>query len=123
MTEPPNPVVEMVEKATKPKIELVDARPPEFSDEALALRLVERDGDGLCYVAAWSRWYAWTGARWEVDTNLDVFDRARGICRAVASDPDAKGKTKTDLTSARTVAAVERLARSDRRVAAVACWW
>jgi putative DNA primase/helicase len=123
MTDTPNLVVEMVEKATKPKVELADARPPEFSDEALAQRFAERHGDELRYIAAWSRWYAWTGAQWVLDTTLDAFDRARAICRAAAADPDAKGRTKTDLTSAKTVAATERLAKSDRRIAATVDQW
>lgn len=123
MTEPPNPVVEMVEQATKPKVELADARPPEFSDEALAQRFAERYGGELCFIAAWSRWYAWTGAQWILDTTLDAFDKARAVCRATAADPDAKGRTKTDLTSAKTVAATERLAKSDRRIAATVDQW
>ncbi len=122
MTEPPNPVVEMVEKAIKPKVELADARPPEFSDEALALRFAERHGDELRYIAMWRHWYAWTGARWKQDTTLDAFNRSRAICRAASSD-DNKLHTKTALASAQTVAAVERLAKADRRIAATADQW
>ncbi len=122
MTDTPNPVVEMVEKATKPKVELADARPPEFSDEALAQRFVERHGDELRYIAAWSRWYAWTGAQWALDTTLDAFDRARAVCRAASSD-DNKPHIKTALASAKTVAAVERLAKVDRRIAATSDQW
>ena len=123
MTDTPNPVVEMVEKSTKPKVELADARPPEFSDEALAQRFVERHGDELRYIAAWSRWYAWAVAQWALDTTLDAFDRARAICRAASSDPDAKGRTKIDLASAKKVAAIERLAKADRRIAATTDQW
>ena len=122
MTDAPNPVVEMVEKAIKPKVELADARPPEFSDEDLAQRFAERHGDELRYVAAWSRWYAWTGARWEQDTTFDAVDRARAICRAASSDA-GRDHTKVALASAKTVAAVERLARVDRRIAATVDQW
>ena len=122
MTDPPNPVVEMVEKAIKPKVELADARPPEFSDEALAQRFAERHGDGLRYIAAWRYWYAWTGAQWKHDTTLDAFDRARAICRAASSNAD-KPNIKTALASAKTVAAVERLAKVDRRIAATSDQW
>ncbi len=122
MTDTPNPVVEMVEKATKPKVELADARPPEFSDEALAQRFAERHGDELRYVAMWRHWYAWTGARWEMDSTLDAFDRARAICRAASSESD-KDHVKTALASAKTVAAVERLAKADRRIAATVEQW
>ncbi len=119
MTDTPNPVVDMVEKAT---IEVADARPPEFSDEALAQRFARLHGDGLRYVAAWSHWHAWTGARWELDTTLAAFDRARAICRAASSDADTP-HIKTALASAKTVAAVERLAKADRRIAATVDQW
>jgi hypothetical protein len=36
-------------------------RPPEYSDEALALRFTERHKDLLRYVAAWGRWLIWDG--------------------------------------------------------------
>ena len=112
----------LAEEKMNPKVEVADARPPEFSDEALAQRFAERHGDELRYVAAWSRWYAWTGAQWVLDTTLDAFDRARAICRAASSD-DNKPHTKTALASAKTVAAVERLAKADRRIAATADQW
>ncbi len=122
MTNTPKTVVEMVETAIKPKVEVADARPPEFSDEALAQRFARRHGDGLRFVAAWSHWHAWTGARWELDSTLDAFDRARAICRAASSDAD-KPHVKTALASAKTVAAIERLARADRRIAATVDQW
>ncbi len=99
-----------------------EPRPPEFSDEALAQRFARLHGDGLRYVAAWSRWYAWTGTRWELDSTLDAFDRARAICRAASSDA-IKDHIKTALASAKTVAAVERLAKADRRIAAHVGQW
>ncbi len=99
-----------------------EPRPPEFSDEALAQRFARLHGDGLRYVAAWSQWYAWNGAQWELDSTLDAFDRARAICRAASSEPD-KPHIKTALASAKTVAAVERLAKADRRIAATVKQW
>lgn len=122
MTDTPNPVVKMVEKATKPKVELADARPPEFSDDALAQRFVERHGDKLRYVAMWRHWYAWTGAQWKQDTTLNAFDRARAICRAASSDADTP-HIKTGLASSKTVASVERLAKVDQRTAATVEQW
>ena len=43
-------------------------RPPEFSDEALALAFAERHADDLRYVAAWGRWLLWTGSHWRHTT-------------------------------------------------------
>ena len=122
MTEPLNKVAKMVEKATKPKVELADARPPEFSDEALAQRFANRHGDELRFIAKWSQWHEWTSTRWEEDSTLDAYDKARAICRAVASDAE-KPNIKTALASAKTVSAVERLAKADRRIAATVEGW
>jgi D5 N terminal like len=88
-----------------------DSRPPAFSDEALALLLPERHAGNLRYVAPWRKWLAWDGTRWRFDNTLHAFDRARpgGV-----KDP----RVQTAVASAKTVAAVERLAKSDRRLAA-----
>src|SRR5690242_1065671 len=39
-------------------------RPPEFTDEALALRFTELHKHRLRYVAAWGRWLVWDGRVW-----------------------------------------------------------
>src|SRR5690348_2969764 len=44
---------------------LADARPPEFSDEALALEFSGRHADELRFVADWGRWLTWTGRHWQ----------------------------------------------------------
>jgi putative DNA primase/helicase len=103
-------------------IELDRARPPAFSDEALALRFAERHRNELRYVAAWSRWLFWDGARWIFDDTLGAFDRARRICREAASECN-KPKLASAIASAKTVAAIERLAKADRRHAATADQW
>ena len=112
----------MAEEKMNPTVEVADARPPEFSDEALAQRFARLHGATLRYVAAWSRWHAWTGTQWVLDSTLDAFDRARAICRAASSEAD-KPHTKTGLAAAKTVAAVERLAKADRRIAATVEQW
>ena len=100
------------------------AAAPDYSDEALALSFADEHGDELRYVAAWAHWYAWTGARWELDSTLDAFDRARAICRAAAAECRSnKPNVPPALASAKTVAAIERLAKADRRIAATAEQW
>jgi putative DNA primase/helicase len=94
---------------------------PEFSDEALALDFSARYARELRYVAAWSRWLAWTGTKWRVDDTLSVFDRARTVCREAATR--STKRNAAEVASARTVAAIERLARADRRHAATAEIW
>ncbi len=113
---------ELAEKKMLAPIEVADARPPAFSDDALAQRFVERYGKDLRYIAAWSHWYEWLGARWAMEPTRHAFDRARAICRVAASEAEKLG-TKNRLASAKTVAAVERLAKVDRRIAATIEQW
>lgn len=100
----------------------VEAIPPEYSDDALALSFAVEHADQLRYTAAWGRWHRWTGTRWHEDTTLHVFEFARSICREKAA-ACGQPKVATVLSSARTVAAVEKLARSDRRLAATGDQW
>ena len=97
-------------------------RSPAFTDEALALQFAARHRKDLRYVAAWGRWLRWDGACWGFDDTLHAFDRARHICRAAAVAAN-KPSVQTTLASAKTVAAVERLAKSDRRLAATIEQW
>jgi putative DNA primase/helicase len=107
-------------RAAQPPIE--DARPPAFSDEALALRFAERHGGELRYVAAWGRWLRWDGTRWLFDETLYAYDLARKVCREGAAGCN-KPKVVTAIAAAKTVAAVERLAKADRRHAATVDQW
>ncbi len=102
--------------------ERADARPPAFSDEALAIRFAELHAGDLRYVAAWSRWMIYDGGRWQVDDSLRAIDLARRVCReasAECKDP----RLASALASAKTVAAVEKLAKADRRLAATVDQW
>jgi putative DNA primase/helicase len=99
-----------------------DIRPPMFSDDALALRFADQHVDDLRYVAEWSKWLRWDGARWQFDRVLAAFDRARVICRTAAAQCN-KPKLAKELASAKTIAAVERVARSDPRLAATVDQW
>ena len=96
--------------------------PAEFSDECLALRFTGIHGDTLRYVSGWGRWFEWNGAAWRPDDTLHVFDLARRICRQASAECD-KDKVAAAIASAKTVAAVERLAKADRRHAATVDQW
>ena len=106
-----------------------DARPPEYTDEALALRFATARAEALRYVAAWGRWYEWSGVVWAPDDTLAAYDLTRHECRAgaaeiISRDTSATAKRQAaNVASARVVAAVERLARSDRRLAATVGQW
>jgi len=98
-----------------------DARPPAFSDEALALRFTARHEADLRYVAAWGKWLIYQDGLWSFDTTLEAFSLARAICREAARECNDKG-AKT-VASAKTVAAVVSLARADRQHAATTDQW
>ncbi|HEY1856395.1 phage/plasmid primase, P4 family [Acidocella sp.] len=99
-----------------------DHQPPAFTDEALALQFSAQYAHTLRYVAAWGKWYQWTGKAWEADQTIQTYDRARTICReasAMCNDTNIA----IGIAKAQTVAAVERLARADRRHAATVEQW
>ena len=100
-----------------------DAIPPEFSDEALALRFADKHAYELRYIPGWGRWLRWTGARWLIDDTLMVFSFARAICRVASAELLPKQRQAMQVASAKTVAAVEKLARADRRHAETVGAW
>jgi len=93
---------------------------PPTAEDSLALAFADRHAHELRYVAAWARWLRYDGTRWTHDDTLHAFDRARAICREVALECD---KPASAVASAKTVAAVERLAKADRRLAATIAQW
>jgi putative DNA primase/helicase len=64
----------------------------------------------------------WDGTRWKFDDTLQAFNLARTVCRAAAAECNVK-RVAVAVASAKTVAAVERLARGDRRIAATTEQW
>jgi len=95
---------------------------PAFSDEALALQFADRHARDLRFVAAWNKWFVWNGQHWQFEDTLRAWDFARQVCREAAAQCN-KSKTASAIASAKTVYAVERLARSDRRLAATIDQW
>jgi putative DNA primase/helicase len=101
---------------------VVDDRPTEFSDDALAQRFEEEYGDHMRYVAAWSRWFSFDGQRWKPDDTRLAFDRSRAVCRKAAKECEDK-KARAIVSSARSVNAVLTLASSSRQIAATVDQW
>jgi putative DNA primase/helicase len=102
--------------------QLNEIRPSEFSDDTIALEFTKQHLHGLRYVDKWGRWMIWDGKRWQFDETMRVFDMVREICRDQArrcNDP----RVKAQLTSAKTVGAVHRLAQMDQQTAAVISQW
>lgn len=90
--------------------------------EAVAPIFVERHAGDLRYVAKWGRWMTWTGHKWAADETVSVYDLARRVCREVATKLE-EGKLASSACVAPFYAAVEKIARSDRALAATVDQW
>jgi putative DNA primase/helicase len=97
-------------------------RAPAFSDEALALRFAELHEADLRYIAEWSKWLSWIGTHWRFDSTLRAFDEARKIAREAAAKCN-KAKEAKMIASSKTVAAIEKLSKADRRIAGTVDQW
>jgi putative DNA primase/helicase len=97
---------------------------PEGSDDALALAMATKYANELRYVPAWGKWYVYGGGLWNRDDILRAWQCAKKVCRKAAADcRDNSGQTSKKIASAATIAAVERLARSDDRLVATVNQW
>jgi P4 family phage/plasmid primase-like protien len=85
-----------------------------YSDDALAYAFSERHAEELRYLAAKASWLEWDGARWTSERTLRIYDLARVLCREQADTVKSKN-LKRAVAGAGKVAAVERLAKTDRR--------
>jgi hypothetical protein len=97
-------------------------QPPLHSDEDLALRFAEAHKGDLRYVDQWGKWFVWKDDHWSEDKTRFAFNESRAICRTAASETTVP-KVSSALANVRTVAAVERLAKADRRIVATADQW
>ena len=107
--------------------DLCESLTPEFSDDWLAVGFAEGHKDRLRYTAERSRWQQWKEkTHWDQDRTLLGLDLVRDHCRRVVTEMGDDDETKTlrhRLSSGKTIAAVERLARADRRMAALPEQW
>ena len=113
------------EQPERPKSETPNGHTSDGSaivtDDALALAFTERH-PALRYVAMWGRWLRYDNTRWAFDETLHTFSYARTICREFAA-ACSKDSAKKVIASAKSVAAVERLAQADRLHAATTDQW
>lgn len=101
-------------------------RPAEYADEALATRFTARHGRDLRFVNLWGRWMVWDGQRWVRDDTLKALDLSRAVAREASAEiieHNGPLRLASMVASAKTVAAIERLARSDRGHASLTSDW
>ena len=88
---------------------------PAFGELAIANWLIETHRADLRYVSEWGKWYVFGGTRWEPDRKGYAFSRARKFCLEAAAACEKESRKET-LTSAKTVAGVDKLALNDGRL-------
>jgi hypothetical protein len=98
-----------------------DARPVETSDDNLALAYAEKYAADLRYVAIWGQWLRWHQGCWRREDTKLALDLARDLCRDIGEDHG--NSLAVQLTSRKTISAVEALAQVDRRIAATSDQW
>jgi hypothetical protein len=86
-----------------------DAALPGTEDE-IAMEFANRHAGELRYVDAWHRWLQWVGSHWQRIEDLRVFHWVRLVAREFAKLNNDKKLGKDAAT-----AAIERIARNDRR--------
>lgn len=92
-----------------------------LSDDCLALSFAGTRPE-YRRVAAWGKWMKFDGGRWAEDATLSIFTDVREFLRWRAKR-ESVDETVCALRSKQRVAAVESLARSDRRYVATASQW
>lgn len=125
---PPADSDPVIQEAIEEAAQGIDVRPPEFSDDALALQFSGLYEHDLRYVPFWG-WMRWNGTVWlRLPTKLAVFAEARQVCRSVAATLEVGNHpflqaAARQIASSGTMRAVERVARSDQRHAATVDQW
>jgi hypothetical protein len=101
--------------------------PPErvliLSEVDIADCFANQHANELRYVAKWGQWFRYDGRCWREEPTLMAFDLARALCRELTRDSNRKQAEVKSVLSAKTIAAVERIARADRRIAATIDQW
>jgi putative DNA primase/helicase len=90
------------------------------------MRFTARHQDDLRFVNTWGRWLVWNGTRWQSDETILVTDHVRALVREASEEVLAnKGRQglARSVASAKTISAIERLARADRQHASQTNDW
>ena len=89
----------------------------DLSEDGIALAFAERYESKARYCHTTGAWYTWSGTHWKRDDSMLAFCWARDLCREI----NRSGSWALKKIS--TAAAVERAARSDRRLAVTSELW
>jgi len=101
----------------------VPPSPPEpFSEDDIADRFAARYRNRLRFVAARGRWMRWNGKVWVADETAKTLELVRRMARAAAAMIDDRTMSRR-LCSEKLYRSVEKIARSDPRMAEAATVW
>jgi putative DNA primase/helicase len=96
--------------------------PPEFSEDGLAERFTEQYSNTLKFCKPWAGWMVWDDNHWRKDDTAISLHYSRQVCKRASSEildrPALAGKAlkiAESISSRRTIANVEAIARTDRR--------
>ncbi len=98
--------------------------PPTNSEDMIAEEFCRRHATNMRHVAAWGRWFHWSGTHWKEELTLLAFDMARHVARdfAAAAEEYKPGSGKS-IAQSRTWAGVVRAVAADRRVGVASDIW
>jgi putative DNA primase/helicase len=94
---------------------------PADTEDSLALSFAELHIDELRYVQDTGQWLGWDGTRWRPDRTSRAYEMVRKHIRTFASSINFAERRK--IANAKTVAAVEHMARKDPRIVTEAATW
>ncbi|WFU37327.1 phage/plasmid primase, P4 family [Bradyrhizobium sp. CB82] len=94
---------------------------PIDADESLALEFASEHVGDLRHCEEMGKWLRWDGTRWKMDKTSSAYYLVREHLRRVGSGMHFQDARK--VLSAKTVAAVERMAKTDPRIATEAAVW
>lgn len=101
-----------------------------YCDEALTLAFSARHANELRHCETFGKWFEWDVGRWREDGKRRVFSHSRQLCRDKSAEAlvtieneKTAAKIASTVASAKTVAAIVNLARSDARHATTAEDW
>ena len=93
-----------------------------LSEDDVADRFVTLSRNEMRFIPTRGAWMVWADRVWKPDETRAAFDRVRMICR-VTADTVNDQKMARQLCRERTINAVEKLARTDPRIAEAASAW
>jgi P4 family phage/plasmid primase-like protien len=95
---------------------------PAYSDSMIAERVIDLQDGNMRYVVEHGKWLLWHNNVWQHDVTLEATRRVEAVCRDVARQP-AHMKLAASILSAKTIRAVEGLARANVRAASTTSEW